>query len=154
MRRYRFVLLAIILSLLLSTCAQFDPQWMGTWVDDTTVSMVTITLDFSEDYGTIIVDNEDPTAKTKKTIVKGTLTGDEYTLTATVTYIYLESNTSPPIIFESDEPYSIEAYLITLGLDGLKNSASYRIENNTITLKGKIISVLTGGPDELTAVKQ
>jgi len=147
-------LLAIIFSLLLSTCETFEPLWVGIWVDnEMTVSMVTITLDFSEDYGTITVENADPIAQTKKTIVKGSLTGDEYTLTATVTYIYAEYNV-PQTTFESDDPKLIEAYLITLGLDGLKNSASYRIENNKITLKGKMISVLTGGPDELTAVKQ
>jgi hypothetical protein len=159
MRRYRFVLLAIILSLLLSTCAQFDPQWMGTWVDDTTVRYVTITLDLGEDEGTLTVDNENLDAKTMKSIIKGTLEGDEDTLTATISSIYAETKLNQDGITLTGA--LLEAYVTTepddggLGLPGLTNSVSYHIEGNTMTLKGELISVLTEGQsDTLTAVKQ
>jgi len=158
MGRYRFVLLAIILSLLLSTCAQFDPQWIGTWVDDKTVEYVTITLDLGEDEGTLTVDNAAPDAKTTKSIIKGSLKGDEDTLTATISSIYAETN-------ENLNGFTmtgalLEAYVTTeppdgLGLPGLTNSVSYRIEGNTMTLTGQLIIVLTEGQsDTLTAIKQ
>ncbi len=158
MRRYRFVVLSITLGLLLGTCVQFDPQWMGTWVDDTTVPYVTITFDLGEDEGTLTVDNENPDAKTMKTIVKGSLKGDEDTLTATISSIYAETQLNPDGFTLTGA--LLEAYVTTeppdgLGLPGLTNSVSYRIESEIMTLNGEFISVLTEGQSNtLTAAKQ
>jgi len=152
MRRYRPGILAILIVCLLTTCNMFDPQWMGVWVDATTVDQVTVTLDLGKDEGTVTVVNTDPDAETSLTIVEGSLEGDEDTITATITYLYAKRNDSPEP-FETDNPAFIEAYMRTLGV-ARTNSCSYTIEGNTFTIWGPLISVLTENvSDTLTAIK-
>ena len=162
MRRFRLPLLIIPVILLLSTCEQFDPQWMGTWV--ATVDDDVITFDFDKWKGTVTVINNDPVPQpgdTLLTIVEGSLDGDENTLIATITYIYQEyQGVADPLV--TANPFEIIYVVTTPPSDdclyclGLKwpCSVSYVIEGDTITLTGELISALTKGPDTLTATKQ
>ncbi len=88
MRRFRLQFLIVPIILLISACEQFDPQWMGTWVDDTTVPDTVITLDFDKWEGTVTVVNNDPSATIRLTDVEGSLNGDEDTILATITSLY------------------------------------------------------------------
>ncbi|MBA7572797.1 hypothetical protein ES708_14583 [subsurface metagenome] len=152
MQRYRLQLLAIIVLFVFSACDTFDPQWIGIWVDDSTVENVKVILDLGKDEGTVRVENSDPTAEISLTIVDGSLEGDEDTITATITYLYAEEN-DPPAVFETKNRAMIEAYLRTLGV-GRTNSCSYTIEGDTLTITGQLILVLTTNEsDTLTAVK-
>jgi hypothetical protein len=154
MRRPRLVLLASLVVCILSACNMFDPQWMGVWVDDSTVLDVKVTLDLGKDEGTVTVVNSDPSADTALTIVEGSLDGDEDTITATITYLYAESNDDPPKVLETESSAIIEAYMRTLGV-ARTNSCSYAIEGNIFTIRGPLIRVLTVNvSDTLTAVKQ
>ena len=147
----------LILIALLISCETTNPQWIGIWVDDTSLPLATITLDFNRAAGTVTLDNSDPEAEAWLTIITGSLGGDENTLTATISSIYQESNSNPDGITLKGP--LLEAYLLTLGLPGLSNSVSYSIvtQGDTITLilQGELISVLTeGASDTLQAVKQ
>ena len=88
MRRIRFLFLIILAVLLLSACEEFDPQWAGVWVDDSTVTDVVIELDLRKWSGTLTVENSKPTAIAKLTIVEASLDGDENTMIAEITSIY------------------------------------------------------------------
>ena len=162
----RIILLALIIPavLLLSTCEEFDPQWNGVWVDDTTVSDVVITLDFAKWSGTLRVENNDPTPEPDEavlTIVEGSLDGDEDTLTATITYLYQEYGNGS--FFEEDVIPLIKLFVITAPDENCPKclgiawpcSAAYKIEGDTITLTGDIILALTeDASNKLTATKQ
>jgi len=162
MRRIFLLFLIISAVLLLSTCEEFDPQWMGTWV--ATVDDVEITLDLEKWEGTVTVVNNDTaplSGDALLTIIKGSLDGDETTMTATITYIYQEyKDVVDPLVTE--DPFEIIYVVTTLpSIDceyclGLKwpCSVSYVIEGDTITLTGELISALTKGPNTLTATKQ
>jgi hypothetical protein len=162
MRRIGLLFLIIPAILLLSTCEQFDPQWAGVWVDNTTVSNAVITLDFSKWSGSLTVDNSDPNAEVKLTIVDGYLDGDENTLIAEITRIYQKYKDGSELL--TTDPLEIYAIVITppdnvhcpfcLGLDW-PCSVTYKIEGNTIILTGDLIFALTGQvSNQLTATKQ
>ena len=166
MRRFRLPLLIIPVILLLSTCEQFDPHWMGTWVDDSPVPFVVITLVLDEWEGTVTVENSDPDHEpkdAKRTVVKGSLDGDENTLIATITSIYEEYWDGTDRLVT--DPIVIYLYVTMppttppdppggLGLQW-PCSASYVIEGDTITLIGQLILALTKNElDMLTATKQ
>ena len=151
MRRFRLPLLIIPVILLLSTCEQFDPQWMGTWVDDTTVPDTVITLDFDKWEGTVTVENNDPAATIRLTVVEGSLNGDKDTILATITSLYQKYGDGSEILLT--DPNLIFGYVVTppdpdcptcLGLEW-PCSVSYHIEGETITLTGPLVSVLTDG---------
>jgi hypothetical protein len=161
MRRIGFLFLIIPAILLLSTCEQFDPQWDGVWVDDKTIDYVVITLDFSKWSGSLTVDNSDPTAEVKQTIVEGYLDGDENTLIAKITSIYQKYQDDTEVLIT--DPITIYVFVITPpdpvdcpGCLGIKwpCSAAYKIEGDTITLTGDLIFALTNNvSNTLTATK-
>jgi hypothetical protein len=167
MRRIGFLLLIIPAILLLGTCEQFDPQWAGVWVDDSTIDNVVITLDFSKWSGTLTVeniDNIDPNVEVKRTIVQGSLDGDEDTLIAQITNIcreFWDEDRDPDCITDPDfiflyivHPPDPDVCPDCLGLDW-PCSANYKIEGNTITLWGDLILALTGKvSNTLIATKQ
>jgi hypothetical protein len=165
MRRKGLLFLIIPAILLLSTCAEFDPQWAGIWVDNTTVPNVVITLDFSKWEGTLTVDNSDPPENgVQLTVVQGDLDGDENTLLAEITSIYQKYNDSEETEVTITHPVTIYVFVITppdpvdcpgcLGIEW-PCSASYKIQGDTITLTGDLIVALTDGvSDTLTATKQ
>jgi hypothetical protein len=161
MRRIGFLFLIILAILLLSTCEQFDPQWDGVWVDDKTIDYVVITLDFSKWSGSLTVDNSDPTAEVKQTIVEGYLDGDENTLIAKITSIYQKYQDDTEVLIT--DPITIYVFVITppdpvdcpgcLGIEW-PCSAAYKIEGDTITLTGDLIFALTNNvSNTLTATK-
>jgi hypothetical protein len=161
MRRIGFLFLIILAILLLSTCEQFDPQWDGFWVDDSTVPNAVITLDFSKWSGRVTVDNG-PDADVPLTIVDGYLDGDENTLVAEITRIYQKYKDGSELL--ATDPIEIYAIVITppddvhcpfcLGLDW-PCSVTYEIEGDTIILTGDLIFALTGKvSNQLTATKQ
>jgi hypothetical protein len=163
MRLIRFLFLIILAVLLLSTCEEFDPQWAGVWVDDTTVPKVVITLDFNKWSGSLTVENNNPTADAKLTIVEGSLDGDENTLIARITSIYQEYWDGRDPVLMTDQ--NIIILYVTLPPDpgscpgclGIKwpCSAVYNIVGDTITLTGDIILALTENvSNTLTATRQ
>lgn len=150
MRRYLLPSLAILTSLLCSTCNLFDPPWAGVWVDDTTVDKVVITFDLEKWKGTVTVEdnNDNPAPYAWLTIVKGDLDGDEDTMIATIRSIY-QKNQDYPDGFDEPLVYPWLLAIITadppegFGLPGLENAVSYTIEGDTLTLTGQLILVLT-----------
>jgi hypothetical protein len=148
--------------LLLSTCEEFDPQWNGVWVDDTSVPNVVITLDFSKWSGILTVENSDAAAVVEFTRAEGSLDGDEKTIIATITSIYQKYKDGSEV--HITDPLMIYLYITTMphpidcpGCLGLEYpcSATYKIEGDTITLTGTLILAVTGNvADTLVATKQ
>ena len=161
MRRIVLLFLIIPAILLLSTCEEFDPQWAGVWVDDTTVPNVVVTLDLKKWEGILTVENSDPEANYPLMIVEGDLSGDEDRMIAEITSVYRKDKDG----FEDHyvDPIVIYIFVITpdsvdcpgcLGLDW-PLSASYKIEGDTITLTGDLIYALTTElSNTLTATRQ
>jgi hypothetical protein len=159
MKKYRYLLFAVcVFFIVLIGCDTMDPLWIGIWVDGTTVSYSTITLEFNRSDGTVTVENTDPDAEAWLTIVTGSLGGDESTLTTTISQIYQESETNPDGI--TLEEAVLEAYVVTeLGLPGLTNTVSYVVKTEgkktIMELEGPLIDVLTeNASNTLRAVKQ
>ena len=148
MRRIGLLFLIILGILLLSSCEEFDPQWAGVWV--ATIDQAVVTFNFSKWEGTLTVDDSDPAAEVKQTIVEGKLDGDENTLIAEITSIYrkfqddtdeLITNSIGILLFVTcpSNPYDLPG---CLGLN-YPLSASYTIEGDTFTLWGDLILALT-----------
>jgi len=161
-RRYLLPGLAVIASLLLSTCEKFEPPWAGVWVDEKTVNKVEITFDLEKWEGTVTVvnNNDNPPPYAWLTIVKGDLDGDEDTMIATIRSID-QKNQDYPDGFDEPLVYPFLLAYVTadppdgLGLPGLENAVSYTIEGDELTLTGQLILVLTENEaDTLVAAKK
>ena len=148
MRRIVFLFLIISAVLLLSTCEEFDPQWAGRW--EATIDTTDITLDLGKWEGTLTVDNSDPAADVKLTIVEGKLDGDENTIIAEITSLYRKFQDDTEKLVT--EPFGIVMFIVCppipddlpgcLGLN-YPLSASYIIEGDTFKLWGDLILALT-----------
>ena len=127
-----------------ASCFLFTPDYVGTWVDSTTVPGTTITLEFERDEFVVTVDFPEPHPDT---VARGTLERNRDTLTATL--ISLDHR---------GQVYTgaaLETVLINLlKLPGTENSVTYSISGDTLTITGELILILTEKEsDTLTAVK-
>jgi hypothetical protein len=135
-------------------------------MDDKTIDNVVITLDFSKWSGTLTVENIenlDPDVGVKRTIVQGSLDGDEDTIIAQITSICWEYWDEDKDEDCTTDQKMIIAYIVAppgennsggLGLDW-PCSAKYKIEGDTIILTGDLILALTKNVwNSLTATRQ
>ena len=143
------LLLACLLALLWVACEEEIPDYVGTWVDSTTLVAVatTVTFDLSAEAGNIFIDK--PVGDDVEVI--GILENDGSTLTATITQITVGSTVYTGALLDGF------LALLTPPLTTV-NTFTYGVAGNTLTITGNLISALTalypGGPyTTLTATK-
>jgi hypothetical protein len=144
------LLLACLLALLFTACPVIPPDYVGVWVDSTTLALTSciVTFDLSADEGTITIDN---VGTVQDIVFTATLAQDGGTLTATITALSIGGT---PIA-----DAGIDAALIGLGVTGGRTqSFTYDVTGDTLTISGQLIADLTalfpGGPKTtLTATK-
>ncbi len=126
-----------------ASCFLFTPDYVGTWVDSTTVPGTTITLEFERDEFLVTVDlpELDP-----DTVAQGTLEKNRDTLTATLISLDYYGQEYTGALLET-------VLINILELPGPVNSVTYSVSGDTMTIQGELILKLTKESDTLTAVK-
>ncbi len=133
---------AIILFLVIS-CHIPTPDYVGSWLDSTTVPGTTITIVLKADTFTITIDIENPKpTEPYRRVVTGSLKSEGSTLTATIKGVTNDG-------VEVDE-HLLQAILALIGGD--THTATYSIEEDTMTLSGDLLERLTG-QDYLTLIR-
>jgi hypothetical protein len=139
------LLLACLLALLWVACDVNPPDYIGVWVDSTTLAagLTTVTFDLSADEGTITIDK--PVGDDVE--VNGTLEKTNSTLTATITQV-----TVGAVVYTGP---ALDAFLFALTPSlTTVNTFTYSVVGDTLTITGDLIDALTGGlTDTLTATK-
>lgn len=142
-RKRSFNVFVYLISIVVSSCFLFALDYVGTWIDSTTVPDTTIILEFEKDMFTVTVDLPEPDPDT---VATGTLESDGDTLT--VTLISLDYFGT---VYTGAELETILKNL--LNLPGPVNSVTYSISENTMTISGELILTLTKTTDTLFSVK-
>jgi hypothetical protein len=143
-------LVACLAALLWVACEEEIPDYVGVWVDSTTLSIgpVPVTFDLSADEGTITIDKP---GTTEDIVFTANLAQDGSTLTATITALSVGGTAVPDGL--------IDATLVGLGVTGGRTqSFTYDVTGDTLTITGDLISDLTlnypgGQKDTLTAIR-
>ena len=125
---------AVIFVLVIS-CYVPTPDYVGSWVDSTTVTGTTITIVLKTDTFTITIDTENPKPPAPyRRVVTGSLKSDGSTLIATIKGVKNDG-------VALDDP-SLQALFALIGGD--THTATYSIEGDTMTLSGFLLVLLTG----------
>jgi hypothetical protein len=120
---------------LISSCDLSTPDYVGTWVDKSTVSGTTITVELEADEFTLTIDTENPTPPTPhRRVVTGTLTVKGNTMAATITGIIEDGKKLDDAL--------LQAIFALIGGD--THNATYSIVGDTMILSGQLLIQLTG----------
>jgi hypothetical protein len=127
----------------MSSCDLSTPDYVGTWIDNSTVPGKTITAELEADEFTLTIDTENPMPlEPHIRIVTGTLSVRGNTMTATITGIIDDGN-------ELDDAL-LQAIFALIGGD--THNALYSIDGDTMILSGQLLILLTGQTD-LTLIR-
>ena len=125
----------VIIFFLVISCHVPTPDYVGSWVDSSTVPGTTITVVLKADNFTITIDTENPKPPAPyRRVVTGSLKSDGSTLIATIKGVKNDG-------VALDDP-SLQALFALIGGD--THNATYSIEGDTMTLSGFLLMLLTG----------
>ena len=139
------LLLACLLALLVTACPVIPPDYVGLWVDSTTLLGLgtTVTFNLSADEGTITIVSPVPA---NDPVFTANLVQDGTTLTATITALSVGGAAVPDAL--------VDGALALKGIASRTQSFTYSVVGDTLTITGTLILALTGSlTNTLTAVK-